>query len=147
MTWVRECLDGQQRHQKPAPTLVPTPAQPTKGTWDLIGDAIDAAVHEFNLSSGPRQFDISHMGKQIIQLIPKQLPVNTLKLEVASGVISLVTTISGSGVPRLVKYKIDNDRIIFTGDFTGTPKPRETPMTPDQFSEDVLRPFLFPESK
>lgn len=134
-----------QNHPKPAMTVpAPKSVSPAQDLWSRIGNSIDANVHEFNLARG-RQFDISHMENNIIQLIPKQTPPDTLTLQLENGTIKLTCTISGPGVPRLAKFKISNGHVVSTGDFTGKPKPPDVPMTAEQFAETVLRPFLFPD--
>jgi hypothetical protein len=147
MTWVRECLELQRKQQPvPSTTPAPKPVTKSKGIWDRIGDAIDADVHEFNMARG-RQFDVTHMEHSIIQLIPKQAPMDTLTVQLESGIIKLKCAISHPGVPRQATFKIREGNIVWSGDFAGTPKPRETPMNPQQFSEEILKPFLFPDLK
>lgn len=149
MSWVRDCLEAQKKqlqdYAKPAePVPVPKPFSQSQDLWNRIGNAIDASVHEFNLARG-RQFDVSHMENNIVQLIPKQTLPDTLTLQLENGIIKLTCTISGPGVQRLAKFKISNGHMVSTGEFTGKPKPPATPMTAEQFSEAVLKPFLFPD--
>lgn len=149
MSWVK---DGLERERQKAEAVVPTPPKPpatlspNQELWRQIGESIDRNVHEFNMGRR-RAFDISHMdGGKIIQLIPKQVPMDTLKLELSNdGSIKLVTTISKPGVPRLAKFRMKDGTVVFDGELTGAPKPPETPMNVDEFVEDVLKPFLFPE--
>ena len=87
------------------------------------------------------------MEHNIIQLIPKQIPMDTLTVQLESGIIKLTCTISCRGVPRHATFKISEGNIVWSGDYAGTPRPRETPMDPEQFSEEILKPFLFPDIK
>jgi hypothetical protein len=146
MTWVKKCLEAQQRQPEALTTPLPKPAPKSEGIWDRIGDSIDAAVHEFNLARG-RQFDVTHMEHNIIQLIPKQIPMDTLTVHLESGIIKLTCTISCPGVPRRATFKVSEGNIVWSGDYTGTPRPRESPMDPEQFSAEILKPFLFPDIK
>jgi len=145
MSWVRDCLEAQRKQQPESLAApAPKPLPRSKGLWDRVGDAIDADVHEFNRGSD-RLFDVSHMEHNIVQLIPKQTPMDTLTVQLESGVIKLTCTISGPGVPRRATFKVIDGAIVSSGDYAGTPKPRETPMDPQQFSEEILKPFLFPQ--
>ena len=148
MSWVKDRLNKESQKAEvatPAPSKPIAAKSPIQELWRTIGEAVTRDVLEFNNGHG-RMFDISHMGSGIIMLIPKQLPIDTLKLECSNdGNISLVTTISKPGVPRLATFKMQNGKVVFTGQLTGGPKPPETPMDADEFSKAVLEPYLFPE--
>ena len=149
MSWVKDGLEKESQKAKPA---VPTPTKPVPAEtpnqelWRKIGEALTRDVLEFNDGHG-RMFDISHMGNGVIMLIPKQLPIDTLKLECLpkDSTISLVTTISKPGVPRIATFKMHNGKVVFSGQLTGGPKPPDAPMDADEFSRTVLEPFLFSE--
>lgn len=147
MSWVKDDLEKERQKSKAAVPTPPKPVptiSPNEELWRRIGDCIDRDVREFNMG-GSREFAVSHMGNDIIQLTPKQTPPDTLKLECSRGTVSLVTTISKPGVPRLATFKMQGGKVVFSGQLTGGPKPPEAPMDADEFSRAVLEPFLFPE--
>src|SRR5690349_7717757 len=117
MSWVKA---GFEKEKQQATATVPAPPKavptepPNQELWRKIGEALTRDVLEFN-DGHRRMFDISHMGNGIIQLIPKQPPIDTLKLEYSNGTISLVTTISKPGVPRLATFKMQNGKVVFSG--------------------------------
>jgi hypothetical protein len=47
--------------------------------------------------------------------------------------------------PRLATFEIKDGKAVFSDRLTGGPAPRRTPMDAEEFSEEVLKPFLFPE--
>src|SRR4029077_4254002 len=146
MDWIKESLDAQKKKMPPAPV----PARPVPRTvrsyevWNEIKECIVRDVHEFNAAAG-RIFMISNSGPNIIHVLPPYPLANTLTLQFQDRTIKLMCTISEPGVPRLATFAITDGKAVFSGGLTGGPAPRSTPMDADEFSEDVLKPFLFPE--
>jgi hypothetical protein len=82
----------------------------------------------------------------VYQFLGGRSPADTLTLQCSTdGVIKLNCTISKPGMPRIAKFKVKDGKVVFTGELTRGPKPPESPMNADEFSEAALRPFLFPE--
>src|SRR5208283_2833357 len=93
-----------------------------------------------------RQFDVSS-DPGYIQMIPKQPPWDTVVLQVDphTGVMQLTCPICHPGLTRRGHFKIEQGCIVSLGNFVGQPQPADEPMTPEQFSEFVLKPLLFPQ--
>ncbi|HZW96392.1 MAG TPA: hypothetical protein VFF64_25835 [Candidatus Eremiobacteraceae bacterium] len=104
-----------------------------------------ADVLEFNDNRGP-QFDVSS-DSESIEMIPRQPPVDTVLLQIDphTGVMQLTCPISHPGLTRRGRFKIEKGRIVSLGNFGGQPQPPDESMTPEQFSEFILKPLLFPE--
>ncbi|MGA2902890.1 MAG: hypothetical protein ABSD98_03605 [Candidatus Korobacteraceae bacterium] len=113
--------------------------------WRMIHDVIMAHVLEFNDSGGP-QFEVSS-DPGFIELIPNQPPLDTLVLQIDphTGVMQLTCPISHPGLVRRGHFKIEQGHIVSLGNLVGQPQPPEEAMTPEQFSEFILKPLLFPE--
>jgi hypothetical protein len=147
MDWIKESLEAQK---KKTPAAMPVPARAVPHTvqpyelWNKIKECIERDVREFNAAGG-RIFAISNAGPGIIYLLPQRPPANTLTLQFQNGTIKLTCTISEPGVPRLATFEIKDGKAVFSGGLTGGPAPPSTPMDAEEFSEDVLKPFLFPE--
>lgn len=147
MGWIKDALDAQK---KKAPAATPAPAMPVSQTslaielWNKIKKRVELDVLEFNAAGG-RIFAISNSGPEIIHVLPQHPLANTLTLQFQNGIVQLTCTISGPGVPRLATFEIKNGKAVFSGQLTGSPAPRRTPMDADEFSEEALKPFLFPE--
>ncbi len=111
----------------------------------MILDVIMTDVLEFNESRGP-QFEISS-DPGFIELIPDQPPLDTLVLQIDphTGVMQLTCPICHPGLVRRGPFKIEQGHIVSLGNFVGEPQPPEAAMTPEQFSEFILKPLLFPE--
>jgi hypothetical protein len=148
MSWVRECLQRQRASKSNAepPREVLAQSVPAwRDVWRMIHDVIMADVLEFNDSRAP-QFDVSS-DPEFIQVIPNQAPLDTLVLQIDphTGIMQLTCPISHPGVPRRGHFKIEQGRIVSLGNFVGQPQPPDESMTPEQFSEFILKPLLFPE--
>jgi hypothetical protein len=122
-------------------------AQPERTSWQCVLEVLKENVLEFNSARGS-QFLVS-IGERdnIIQIVPKQPPLDTAVIEWSpiSRTIQVTCPISHPGLPRRGEFKFDCDgRIVSVGDFTGEPKPPTTPMTAEEFSEAILQPLLFP---
>src|SRR6266404_4206816 len=147
MGWIKDSLDAQK---KKTPAAAPAPARLVPQSslaaelWDKIKECIERDVLEFNAAVG-RIFAISNTGPGIIHVLPTQPLTNTLTLQFQDGRIQLTCTISGPGVPRLATFEIRDSKAVYSGQLTGGPAPRRTPMDAEEFSEEVLKPFLFPE--
>jgi len=147
MGWIKDALDAQK---KKTPAATPAPSRPVSQTsqatelWNKIKKSIERDVLEFNAAGG-RIFVISNSGPEIIHILPGQPLTNTLTLQFQNGIVQLTCTISGPGVPRLATFEIKDGKAVFSGQLTGGPAPRRTPMDAEEFSEEVLKPFLFPE--
>ncbi len=113
--------------------------------WRMIHDVIMADVLEFNNNRGPH-FDVSS-DEGSIQIIPRQPPLDRVVLQIDShtGVMQLTCPISHPGLTRRGHFKIEQGRIVSLGNFLGQPQSPDESMTPEQFSEFVLKPLLFPE--
>ncbi len=147
MGWIRDSLDAQKK-KTPAATPAPARLVPQSSLaaelLDKIKECIEHDVLEFNAAGG-RILAISNTGPGIIHVLPTQPLTNTLTLQFQDGRIKLTCTISGPGVPRLATFEIKEGKTVFSGQLTGGPALRRTPMDADEFSEEVLKPFLFPE--
>jgi hypothetical protein len=148
MSWVKECLQRQRASTSNAepPREVSTQSVPAwLDVWRRIHDAIMANVLEFNDNRGP-QFDVSS-DPESIQMIPRQPPLDrvVLQMDPHTGVMQLTYPISHPGLTRRGHFKIEQGRIVSLGNFVGQPQPPDESMTPEQFSEFILRPLLFPE--
>ncbi len=128
----------------PAPTKPAAAESPNQELWRKIGEALTRDVLEFNDGHG-RMFDISHMGSGIIQLSPKQAPIDTLKLECSNGTIRLSHY---DFEARHVPNRDIQDAGWQSGvqrSANGRPQATGPPMDADEFSQAVPEPFLFPE--
>ena len=148
MSWVRECLQRQRAstsHAEPPREVLAQSVPAWSDVWRMIHDVIMADVLEFNNNRCP-QFDVSS-DPGFIEVIPNQAPLDTLVLQIDphTGVMQLTCPISHPGVPRRGHFKIDQGRIVSLGNFVGQPQPPDESMTPEQFSEFILKPLLFPE--
>lgn len=147
MGWIKDSLEAQK---KKTPAAMPAPARPVSQTsqaaelWNKIKKSIERDVLEFNAAGG-RIFVISNSGPEIIHVLPTQPLANTLTLQFQNGIVQLTCTISGPGMPRLATFEIKDGKAVFSGRLTGSPTPRSTPMGAEEFSEEVLKPYLFPE--
>ena len=147
MGWIKDSLDAQK---KKTPAATPAPSRPVSRTsqatelWNKIKKSIERDVLEFNAAGG-RIFVVSNSGPEIIHVLPTQPLANTLTLQFQDGRIKLTCTISEPGVPRLATFEIRDSKAVYSGGLTGGPAPRSTPMGAEEFSEEVLKPFLFPE--
>ncbi len=147
MDWIKESLEAQK---KKTPAAAPVPATvvgrtlPPWELWNEIKESIERDVLEFNAAGG-RIYAISNAGPEIIHVLPPQPLANTLTLQFQNGTIKLTCAISEPGVPRLATFEIKDGKAVFSGGLTGGPAPSNTPMDAEEFSEDVLKPFLFPE--
>ena len=112
--------------------------------WDKIKECVERDVREFNFGGGGI-FALTNNGPEIIHVLPPQPLSNTLTLQFRNGTIKLATTMSEPGVSRLATFEIKDGKAVFSGELKGGPAPRPTPMDADEFSEEVLKPFLFPE--
>jgi hypothetical protein len=150
MSWVRNCLKRNEAHNEPdVPAQVHQPEQSYrwKPTWDRINAAIRNDLQEFNEARGA-QFQPS-WGDFRVQVIPKQPPFDTVVLSVdeQTGKVLLTCPISHPGTPRRGTFRISGERISSYDNFVGEPKPPTLPMTPEEFSEFILKPVLFPNLK
>ena len=147
MGWIKDALEAQK---KKTPAATPAPSRPVSQTsqatelWNKIKKSIERDVLEFNAAGG-RIFVVSNSGPEIIHVLPTQPLANTLTLQFQNGIVQLTCTISGPGVPRLATFAIKDGKAVFSGRLTGGPAPRRAPMDAEEFSEEVLKPFLFPE--
>jgi len=149
MGWVHECLRRSKTVTTPPIELKHVDSAqnipPWQDTWDEICELITNDVLEFNLDRGP-QFMVSKLSPTVIQVIPKQPPTDTAVFEIDphTGVLQVTCPISHEGVPRRGQFKITQNRIASLGNFVGQPQPPDGQMTPEQFSEAILKPLLFP---
>jgi hypothetical protein len=144
MSWVTDCLQ-QKRETSALRTETPLPAQtpPWQSVWKKVAKVIEAHVLEFNEARGPQYTVASH--EVSVQIVPKQAPTDLAVFQIdSSGVIQVDCPISHPGTPRRGQFKISEDRIVPLGKFLGQPQPGGEPMTPEQFSEFILKPLLFP---
>jgi hypothetical protein len=147
MGWIKDSLAAQK---KKTPAATPAPSRSVSRTsqaaelWNKIKQSIERDVLEFNAAGG-RIFVISNSGPEIIHVLPAQPLTNTLTLQFQDGTIKLTCTISEPGVPRLATFEIKDGKAVFFGRLTGGPAPRRIPMDAEEFSEEVLKPYLFPE--
>jgi hypothetical protein len=153
MSWVKDCVRMQQERTEPATRDVQVQVHPPeqrnrwKPTWDRINAAIRNDLQEFNEMRGA-QFQPS-WGDFRVQIIPKQPPFDTVVLSIdeETGKVLLTCPISHPGIPRRGTFRLSGERISSYNDFVGEPKPPTLPMTPEEFSEFILRPVLFPDLK
>lgn len=151
MSWIEDCLKLEQERGKQAIPNAKSEMRQTaqsyawKQTWDRINEAIRNDLQEFNNSRGA-QFQPS-WGDFWVRVIPKQPPLDSVVLEIeeTTGTIHLICPISHPGTPRRGTFRISGDQISSSDDFVGEPKPPTLPMTPEEFSEFILRPVLFPD--
>ena len=147
MSWVKECLK-QQAQTSSQPNPVAPPSQPPpqwKSVWDYLAKVVTADVAVFN-SAGGSSYLVS-FGDLFIYVIPKQPPIATAVFSLEQGgVIDVTCPPPVQGTGRRGKYAIKDGHIVSSGEFVGEPKPPTTPMTPEQFSEHILKPLLFPAS-
>ena len=147
MSWVKDCLQQERASvsnaEPPREALVQSVPE-WNDVWHRIHEVIMADVLEFNNNSR-RQFDFSS-DPGFIQVIPKQPPLDTVVLQIDphTGVMQLTCPISHPGVPRRGHFKLERVCIVSLGNFLGQPQPPDEPMTPEQFSEFVLKTLLFP---
>jgi hypothetical protein len=147
MSWVKDCLQQERasvsNSERPREVLAQN-VPVWNEVWHIIHDVILADVLEFNNNSS-RQFDVSS-DPEFIQMIPKQPPLDTVVLQIDphTGVMQLTCPISHPGVPRRGHFKIEQGCIVSLGNSVGQPQPPDEPMKPEQFSEFVLKPLLFP---
>lgn len=153
MSWVKDCLKQKQEHSETtaqdsqAQVYQQEQSYTWRPTWDRINTAMRNDLQEFNQARGA-QFQPS-WGDFRIQVIPKQPPFDTVILEVdeRTGKLLLTCPISYPGIPRRGTFRISEERISSYNDFVGEPKPPTLSMTPEEFSEFILRPVLFPDLK
>jgi hypothetical protein len=146
MSWVTDCLAEKSAAKPPAPS-VGTAVEPQQATpWKAVRNVMTENVLEFN-NVRVRQFMINISDRDnIAQIVPKQPPTDTAVVEwnPNTRTIQVTCPISHPGLPRRGEFKFSEGKIVSVGDFTGEPKPPDSPMTPEQFSEMVLKPLLFP---
>jgi hypothetical protein len=150
MSWVEKSFRQEQEQRGPAEQearasvdqLVANPRW--KPTWERICDDIRNSLSEFNEARGA-QFQPS-WGDLRIQVIPKQEPFDTAILEIdeQTGTMALTCPINHPGTPRRGTFKISEGLIASKGDSVGEPRPPDHGMTPEEFSEFILKPLLFP---
>jgi hypothetical protein len=152
MSWIDDCLQQQRKSHAVKHTEQITEDRPEgvpawESTWKKVRDGIKNDVLEFNHARGP-QFQVS-WSDWIIQVIPKQEPIDTAVLEIdqKTGTMKLTCPISHSGLPRRGEFKAVNGSIICQGEFVGQPKPPNRAITPEEFVEFILKPLLFPDLK
>jgi hypothetical protein len=147
MSWINERL----RRQRP-----PEPPQERRGSvtssarpafevaFEKVTKAVERDVLEFNQARGP-QYLVS-IAPTAVQVIPKQTPMDTTVIQVDqhTGTMRFDCPISHPGVPRRGQFDIRDGSITPAGDFVG-PQPSSKQMTPDEVSEFILGPLLFPE--
>ena len=144
MSWVTDCLQ-QKRETSALHTGIPLRAQtlPWQSVWQKVAKIIEAHVLEFNEARGP-QYTVSS-NETLVQVVPKQPPADLAVFQIdPTGVIQVDCHIPHPGTPRRGQFKISEDRIVPLGKFLGQPQPGSEPMTPEQFSEFILKPLLFP---
>jgi hypothetical protein len=144
MSWVTDCLQ-QKRETSALRTGTPLPAQtpPWQSVWKKVAKVIEAHVLEFNEARGP-QYTVSS-NEVLVQVVPKQPPTDLAVFYIdPTGVIQVDCPIPHPGTPRRGQFKISEDLIVPVGNFLGLPPPGGEPMTPEQFSEFILKPLLFP---
>jgi hypothetical protein len=144
MSWVTDCLQ-QKRETSALRTGTPLPAQPPpwQSVWKKVARIIEAHVLEFNEARGP-QYTVSS-NDVLVQVVPKQPPTDLAVFYIdPTGVIQVDCPIPHPGTPRRGQFKISEDLIVPVGNFLGLPQPGGEPMTPEQFSEFILKPLLFP---
>lgn len=144
MSWVTDCLQ-QKRETSALRTETPLPAQtpPWQAVWKKVAKVIQAHVLEFNEAGGPQYTVSGH--EVLVQVVPKQPPTDLAVFNIdPTGVIQVDCPISHPGTPRRGQFKISGDRIVPLGKFLGQPQPGGEPMIPEQFSEFILKPLLFP---
>jgi hypothetical protein len=146
MSWVKECLKQQAELSSPPRPVVPAsppPPPPTwKAVWDYLAKVVTDDVKVFN-SAGGSSYSVS-FNDQFIQVIPAQPPISTATFFLEGGVIHVICPPPAEGIGRNGRFAIRDEHIVLSGEFVGEPKPPTTPMTPEQFSEQILRPLLFP---
>lgn len=150
MSWVEKSFRQEQEQRSPTGQEVQASVDQLatiprwKPTWERICDAIRNNLSQFNEVQGA-QFQPS-WGDLRIQVIPKQEPFDTVILEIdeQTGIMALTCPINHPGTPRRGTFKISAGLITMKGDFVGEPSPPDHDMTPDEFSESILKPLLFP---
>jgi hypothetical protein len=145
MGWIKDSLKAQKKKTPTAKraTYV-SQASLAADLWDKIKQRIEQDVVEFNAAGGPI-FALSNTGPETIHILPPQPLVNTLTLQFKNGTIRLMCTVPEPDVPREATFEIKDGNAVFSGELKGGPAPRRTPMDDEEFSDDVLKPFLFPE--
>lgn len=148
MSWVKECLQRQRpstSNAEPPKEVLAQSVPAWHDVWRIVHDVIMADVLEFNSNHGP-QFDASS-DSGFIQVIPQQPPLDTVILQIDphTGFMHLTCPISHPGLTRRGHFKIEQGCIVSLGNFVGQPQPPGESMTPEQFSEFILKPLFFPE--
>jgi hypothetical protein len=146
MSWVRDCLQKRKSiaQLRPVKAVYVSPPASWHATWSAIYELVTIHVLEFNRDRGP-QFMV-HTEGDLLRVVPMQLPPDTVVLEVDDGgIIQLTCPISHPGLPRRGTFKMESGGICSVGDLVGQPASPADAMTPEQFSEFVLKPLLFPE--
>jgi len=145
MSWVTDSL----KQRKPAPPLpevkVTSRTSPAwESVWKQIAETIERDVLEFNEARG-HQYMVSTTSV-LVQVIPKQPPTDLAVIQVDpnTGTVQFDCPISHPGTPRRGQFKIGDGRIVASGNFVG-PQPPSGPIPPEQLSEFILEPLLFPE--
>jgi hypothetical protein len=148
MSWVTECL--KQRKEAVAPPLKElTQGQSSPAwwhVWEAVKQVVEHDVLEYNNARG-RQYTIRTESSVLFQVFPSQPPLDSAVFQIdrQTGVIQVDCPIDHPGTPRRGHLKIMGESIVPLSEFVGTPQPTATPMTPEKFSEFILKPLFFPE--
>jgi hypothetical protein len=162
MNWINECFEEEteQRLQKQSERkqmAIPKQAPAWQDTWVNIFTTLSADISKFNGRDKKKQFGVTpRVGEgKIITIVPDMdgdyfetamFATTVLQID-ESGIINLTQPPAREGIGRRGNFKVQGVSIIAQPNFTGDPKPPSEPMTPEEFSKFVLRPFLFPNSK
>ena len=147
MSWVTKHLEkaaaAAANGQSTKTVAYTAPTSPTpQSVWNNLSKAVEANVLEFNLARGPQYLIMSN--DRLLQVIPKQPPVDLAVFQFDERhTVEVVCPISHEGVPRRGQFRIEGESFHSLGDFVGQQSPT-APLTPEQLSEFILTPLLFP---
>jgi hypothetical protein len=160
MSWIDECfaqartIELRKLSERKSMTTPAKHVPAWQDTWDKFFAAVSGDVSQFNRRHGQDRFGVTPRvgGRRIITIVPDIettegiLATTVLQVD-DSGTVDVTQPPAREGIGRRGKFQILQDHIVALPNFTGDPKPPTEPMTPEEFSEFVLKSFLFPTLK
>lgn len=147
MSWVKNRLQAQkpsEQVQEKRHSVNSITRQAWEVAFEKIVKTIEGDVLEFNQASRS-QYSVSKTAV-FVHITPQQNPMDTVVIQIdpSTGIMQFDCPISHPGIPRRGEFNLRDGNIRPHGNFVGPP-PNSAQMTPDEVSEFILGPLLFPE--
>jgi len=143
MSWIEDRLERQKKETAVQPTEKPKvePSPKWQDVWYKIRDSIKADVELFNKKGGGPQFVVRASEDTIIYVVPSpnlnSVESAVLQISEPKAMLQLNRILLGLD-PQRGQFQIHQGIVWSKSDFT------MKPMTPEEFSQFILEPILFP---